>query len=275
MNVNIKCLVKACRESHLDYKFIDQNHNFVQINKNGSYFYFHNHLVPIISRIFGKIAGDKEFTYHLLKTYIRMPKTKGYLDPATIEKFDEYKRFKSLNGIFKDIEKEFEFPLIIKRNSGAVGNNVFMCNSRVEVEEKAKVIFNKNSNHYDYVLLAQEKLNIKKEYRVIILNNKIELVYLKDNSKGQFVGNLSPLHWRGSVASPIKNYKLEIKNLGQLVSKISGVISMDYAGLDVVEDENGELYLLEMNSQPGYDNFIRDNGDSEVVRIYKKILELM
>ena len=49
--------------------------------------------------------------------------------------------------------------------------------------------------HYDYIFLAQEYISIAQEYRVLVYDNELQFVYLKDNSEADFTGNISPLHF--------------------------------------------------------------------------------
>ena len=49
-------------------------------------------------------------------------------------------------------------------------------------------------------------------------------------------------------------------------------MAINYAGLDIALDKNGSYWLIEINSSPHYDIFVRDNGQI-VVKMFKGILD--
>lgn len=271
MNQNIIALKKACEELNLQYKVLDKDNLFLSVVMNEKEYFFIQNQVPLSLQVHSKIAVDKEYTYLLLKDSVPMPKTKGYLDPYVADKFQNYEHKKNYQEILNEILTEFTFPLILKRNSGSTGNNVFLVQNEDEALNAIEIILNKNNKDYDYILLAQEYLKIKKEFRVIILNGQIQFYYLKNNSEAEFVGNLSPLHWKGANAVLYKNEGHLFENISEAVSKIYSKFPIPYAGLDIIIDENDKLSLLEVNSHPAYEHFIADNGYDEVVKLYKMI----
>lgn len=272
MNINLSCARKACDQLGLSYKNIDQNGLLLEIELGTKKIHFVHFAVPLATHIQARICSDKEYTYMILKDKISMPKTIGFLDPF-VE--DEYKTYVQQNNIEKirDVIKEnFSFPLIIKRNRGATGNNVFECKSEDEIDTLLSIIFDKKSLHYDYVALAQEKISITEEYRVIILHGKINFAYIKDNSNAVYEGNLSPLHWKGAKAILLDSNDERLKRLQSLVDILYKEFPIPYTGLDVALTTDGQLELIEMNSHPAFGHFIADNGDEKVVGLYKDIL---
>jgi glutathione synthase/RimK-type ligase-like ATP-grasp enzyme len=271
MNVNISSLIKACNDLRLEYSQIDNHGDFFQVKIKNKLFFFHDVVTPLNSEIVSKIALDKEFTYQLLNQSINMPKTMGYLDPEVKREKLNYVKFKNIHEIVSDINKYFEFPVIIKRNSGRAGNNVFLVNNDSEIEESLNIIFSKNTKKYDYIALAQEKINIQKEYRVIVLDGNIQLIYLKDNSNGKFAGNISPLHYENANAVLILDDGIKTK-LQKFIEPIFDRLDFKYGGLDIAVDESGKLWLIEINTKPGFEYFAKDNGAEAIVDLYKNIL---
>lgn len=269
MMVNIECVIKACEGLGIEYKVLDEHSNFIEICSTPAH-YFIQTKTPLSTSDFVEICKDKDYTYKLLKDFVRMPKTKSYLDPYIAPEYDEYRGFASYDQILTDIQKEFSLPLIIKKNKGSVGRNVFLCKTVTELNDAVRVVLDHNSKHYDYVVLAQEKLDIAQEYRVVVYKNKVEFAYLKDNSKAKFTGNLSPLHWEGAKASLV-NDDLHIK-FQEIVSAIAERLDLKWAGLDLVYDVNGDWYLVEINSHPSFSKYVEDNGDQRVVELYRKVL---
>ena len=84
--------------------------------------------------------------------------------------------YKTIEAIENKILKEFELPVIIKRNRGATGKNVFLCQKEENMADYVNRIFNINNKNYDYVALAQEYIKIDCEYRAIFFDKKINFL---------------------------------------------------------------------------------------------------
>ncbi len=203
----------------------------------------------------------------------------------------------------EEIAAMHKFPLIVKANSLSRGINVYKCENKQEVAEAVNNIFNKESKNYDHVLISQDYLEIKEEYRVVVYDQKIMFAYQKDNTSGvggenilggenrpgganesggekimsgetkvaKFVGNLSPLHWENAIARIVKDENL-LADLQKFISPIYEKLSLKYAGLDIARDKNGDFQLIEINTQPGFSYFINDNGEEELIKMFEKIL---
>jgi glutathione synthase/RimK-type ligase-like ATP-grasp enzyme len=216
---------------------------------------------------------DKDFTYKLLKDLVKIPSSIAYLDPNVKEKNKKYLKLKNIQDILNNIQQNFTLPLIIKRNRGCEGNNVFLCKTPEEISEKLEIIFNQNSKNYDYIALAQEFIQIEREFRVVVVYNQIELIYEKDNHNADFVGNLSPLHYENSKAVIIQDSDLKDR-ITKFINPILTKLDLNFVGLDITLDKNGELFLIELNSNPGFKHFVDDNGEGEIVKLYIKALQI-
>lgn len=271
MNTHISAVKKAAAQLNLKVNAIDKDELFIEVTDGKKSEYFIQQVPPLNTVIVKRICKDKEYTYELLKNVVKMPKTKGYLDPKIQENYFKYVHFKSSKDLVLDIEKNFSYPIIVKRNSGSQGRNVFLCKNNSEAKKAIHKIFQKEYLNYDYSLIAQEKINIKQEFRVLILNTKVELVYLKDNSGADFEGNLSPLHWKDSKAVIMRDQDL-ISRLQNFINPIFTKLNLQYGGLDIAIDHEDEMWLIEANSHPFFEYFIKDNGDAEIVKLYEKML---
>jgi glutathione synthase/RimK-type ligase-like ATP-grasp enzyme len=275
MSVHTRCLVEACNRLGLPYSFIANDENFLRIERSGRRYYFPGASTPFNDGATSKICRDKEFSYKLLKDVIAMPKSMGFVDPEGPEKYRGYARVDSAEGIVKKICSEFNLPVIVKRNSGSQGQHVFLCKNREEVEAAVQKVFERDiekPDKYDHVVLAQEYIEGKREYRAVVFEKKILLLYEKDISGAEFTGNLSPLHWDNSKAVHIKDEKL-IERMQAFTAPIYPLLDLRYGGLDIIEDAEGNLSLVELNSRPGFGRFAEDNGSEPLVQMYQKILK--
>jgi len=272
MLTNIEILLAACEELNIPYEILHHSQNLIRLKQGGEEYYFVNYMTPFNSASVAEIFKDKEYTYQLLNGKINTPRTFGFVSPHCEEKYKKYLSFPDIESIVLEVNKNFSFPVILKRNRGAGGNNVFLCKTREQIKEALEIIFNVNSKDYDYVALAQEYIEIAHEYRAVFCKEKLVLLYEKDKSQAKFAGNLSPLHWEGANAKHIINPKL-MSEMEDFVKPVFAEIAINYAGLDIALDKNGAYWLIEINSSPNYDIFVRDNDRQIVVTMFKGLLD--
>jgi len=267
---NVRILLQACENLNINYELIDPNGNLVKVKLRKDY-YFCNSLTPLIDEVVSKILKDKEYTYYLLKDKIKIPQTIGFLSPFCGDKYKQYLKLSTIPEIITKIKANFALPLIVKRNSGSRGHNVFLCHNYEEIETALTLIFELKNKNYDDIALAQEYIQIKSEYRAIYLNKELVLLYEKNIEQAKFIGNLSPLHWEGAKAKCINDLQI-LAEIDDFARPIFNTIDLDYAGLDIVVDNQNKYWLIELNSHPSYSIFIRDNGEEIVIKIFEKML---
>ena len=272
MLTNIAILLEACRELNIPYEILHPSQNLIRIRHGGEDYFFVNYMTAFDSGSLAQIFKDKEYTYQLLKSHINTPKTLSFVSPHCEDKYRKYLSCPDIESIVLEVNKNFAFPVIIKRNRGSGGNNVFLCESGEQIKAALEIIFNVNSKDYDYVALAQEYIEIEHEYRAVFCKEKLVLLYEKDKSQAEFAGNLSPLHWEGAKAKHIINPKL-MSEIEDFVKPVFAEIAINYAGFDIAQDTKGVYWLIEINSSPNYDIFVRDNDRQIAVKMFKDILE--
>ncbi|NJM59475.1 MAG: alpha-L-glutamate ligase [Oscillatoriales cyanobacterium RU_3_3] len=272
MLTNINLVLAACQELNIPYEILHHSQNLVRIKKADRDYYFVNYMTPFNSASLAQIFKDKEYTYQLLKGKINTPKTLAFVSPYCEEKYQKYLSYRKIDEMVLEVNKIFTLPAIVKRNRGSGGNNVFLCESKEQIQAALEIIFNINNKDYDYVALAQEYIEIAREYRAVFFQGKLVLLYEKDKSQAQFAGNLSPLHWEGAKAKHILDPNL-MSEIEDFVKPVFAEVSIDYAGLDVALDARGKYWLIEINSSPNFDIFVRDNDRQIVVKMFKNILE--
>jgi glutathione synthase/RimK-type ligase-like ATP-grasp enzyme len=268
---NVLLLLKACKKLNVNYEIIHPAENLVKIKLDNKQHYFCNYSTPLINQAVAQIIKDKEYTYHILKQKVKLPKTVGFLSPFCDLQYKIYLKFPSFQDIILEVKDKFEIPVIIKRNSGSGGCNVFLCHHIDEIETALKEIFNINNKKYDYVAIAQDYIHIKSEYRAVFLNKQLVLLYEKDITDAKFAGNLSPLHWDGAKAKYINDPQI-LSEIASFAKPIFEELDLDYGGLDIVLDRDNQYWLIEVNSSPNYTIFARDNGEEPVLKIFEKML---
>ncbi len=267
----IQILVLACQDLNISYEIVHQHQRLLRIRLGDNFYYFVNQSTPFNCQSISNLSKDKEYIYSLLQDKINMPFTIGFINPFCEENFQKYLKYYSLADIEAEITGSFQLPVIIKRNSGTGGSNIFLCPDINQIQGFLETIFNVNSKDFDKIALAQEFLEIDREFRAIFFQGKLVLLYEKDISNARFVGNLSPLHWEGGKAKHITNQDL-IAKIESFAQPIFSEIPISYTGLDIIIDKSGKYWLLEINSSPGYKAFLQDNDYTILVDMFKDIL---
>lgn len=271
MNANLVHLLAACESLGIAHTVRHESGNLVEVTHAGRSHFFSNMSTPLNDHAMAQICQDKEFFYQLSLPLVRVPITRGYVNPFASARHREYVQLESVAAIAEDVARRFRLPVIIKKNRGSIGTNVFRCDGRAEVEAAIAEIFNPHSAKFDYVALAQDYIAIAREYRVLYLDGELQFAYEKNIEQAEFVGNLSPLHWRGARALLVEDATL-LERLRAAFAPLFASIPLRFCGLDVAIDQEGLIWLIEANAAPGFAYFIGDGGGPHVTQLYQRML---
>lgn len=272
MNRNIEAFIAACDRMGIPYQSHHKTNNLISVEVNGRSYAFVNWTTPFNPQSIMKLCQDKDYFYTFYHDVVRMPKTISFLNPYTDDKYADYLDSNTIFGMIEKIEAEFPYPLIVKKNRGSWGSNVFKVDNRRSLEKGLLDIFNMSSSRFDYIGLAQEFIDIDIEYRVIFLNGTYQFAYEKIMGASDFAENLSPLHTEGSKAQHVMN-ETDKGALIDFCAPLFDKLMIPFCGLDIARDKQGKLWLIEANSSPGFDHIIKHEGDELVVQLYEKMLK--
>ena len=108
------------------------------------------------------------------------------------------------------------------------------------------------------------------DYRVWILKNRILGIMKRSSSNNKEFRNNISLGGVGEKSDLPENIKQEC-------IKITQVMGLDVAGVDVIQNlETGKYYIIEVNSSPHYEGFLKAttiNPIEEIVKYIKNVLE--
>ncbi|MCX8034826.1 MAG: hypothetical protein N3A71_00865 [Candidatus Dojkabacteria bacterium] len=252
MRGNIKALLFFLQDYNID--FVQYDKNFIEVKCGSKKLLFINCRVPFNDHSTSSLFTDKYFTYLFLKDHIKMPTTHFYLDPYIEKKFSRYRKFKDYQSIIDDINSHFTIPLVLKPNRLSRRRNFFLIDDSAKIEIAVRRIFDHKSKNYDYGMISQEFVNIKEEYRVIVIANEVKLVYKK---------------WRF-----IKIHERNILDrIETVVQNITKFVDLNFVGIDIVKNKDEEIFLLEINSAPDFGPYIKHNNIQDIVEIYKFAFE--
>ncbi len=274
MNPNLSHLIEACHSLGIEYSINHSSGNLISVRHHGRTALFAGYTTPLNDHSTIQICQDKEFFYQLIAPSVRMPLTHGYLNPATSEKHRAYLEFASVEAIVADILNHFTPPLIVKKNRGSTGTNVFLAEAATDVTTCIEEIFNRHSYKFDYIALAQEYIAIAREYRIIYLNGKLEFAYEKNIEHARFTGNLSRLHWEGAQALLVDDLQL-LQAFDLAFAPLFQLLPLHFCGLDAAIDHDGNIWLIEANSAPGFGYFVADGGGPRLIQFYERMLSVL
>ena len=250
---------------------------------------------------FGKVLDDKFATYELLKLY-DLPVCEHNivyaLDNANgfVKEKIGYKYIENLFNRYKDI--------VIKVNTGTCGVNVFRFK---ELDKFKDFYMNLKAQNSSFSICPF--YNIKNEYQVIVLNNKIELMYKKelprvygdgrrtikelleefnyeyfkdisDNSLDVILedGEEYLYNWKfnlsGGARASFDIDSLDRLKLLKIVSDLSDKFQFGFCSIDIIKTDEEEFLVLEINSGIMMKNLIKEKIDGIVIAedIYTKAI---
>lgn len=273
MNTNIKFLLEACAALRVPYEICHPTENVIAVTdkETATRHVFVNWSTPLNPQSVVNLCKDKGYFYTFYKDVIQMPVTHAFLDPSLHEKYSNYIEQADVPGIVTAIDEAYDYPIIIKKNRGSCGSNVFKVDDAHDAARLIARVFDKNTKAYDYVVLAQEYIDIDIEYRVVFLDGVCQFAYVKNTDDAVMTDNISPLHWSGSRALLV-NEPDELKVLQDFCTPVFEKMAIPYCGLDVARDKSGQHWLIEANSSPGFDFIARGDGGAAVLALYKNVL---
>tara|TARA_Y100000310_G_scaffold92767_1_gene90386 strand:- start:1357 stop:2268 length:912 start_codon:yes stop_codon:yes gene_type:complete len=190
---------------------------------------------------------DKLYTQQILgESKLPVPKTLLVRHPIKIE----------------FVEKNINFPVIIKTLSGSFGAGVFLAENKKQLEQLLKMA---EITKKSYNIIVQEfiKDSWGKDIRVFVLNGKVIGCMMRQSTDGDFRANIS----RGGEGIPYQITE-EIEWLG---GESARLLDLDIAGVDLLFD-NGGYRICEVNSSPGFegmDKYTNTNIAEQIVNYVK------
>ena len=160
------------------------------------------------------------------------------------------------------VEKNLNFPVIIKTLSGSFGAGVFLAETKKQFEQLLKMA---EITKPSYNIIVQEfvKDSWGKDIRVFVLNGKVIGCMMRQATDGDFRANIT----RGGKGIP---YQIDA-DIEWLGGESARLLSLDIAGVDLLFDDSG-YRICEVNSSPGFegmDKFTKTNIAEDIVTYVK------
>ncbi len=198
-----------------------------------------------------EIAIDKFRTLYLLTL-------SGIPTPLTLVCESEYRAVENLD-VFN------ASSIVVKPLFGSRGFGVFKLRSRHIIEMRDlvwRVSFYLTASKA--VLLLQEYLRHRgTDYRLLVVGNRV-VAHMMRRARASWKTNVS------QGGEPVKTCRLD-PEVEDLAMRSCRVIGCEIAGVDIVETESGEKFVLELNTQPGWRG-IQSVTDVDIAREIVKFL---
>jgi len=233
-----------------------------------------------------RICDDKSAASDIL-LYSGVPAVEHlfFMRPGNLHYIGEGGNWDKINALFVEHE-----TLVCKANEGTGGNAVFLVKDKIQLEHAVHTIFKEQRS-----MAVSPFYDIQKEYRAIVLNGSVKLVYAKnvpyvvgDGTKSllqlmlEFMtekqtllhlefddeslkrvlkaGEVCSVHWKsnlGQGASPelVKDEGL-LLSLSDLALQAAKAIAIGFASVDIVSTPGG-MRVLEVNCGIMMEHFIR------------------
>jgi len=197
--------------------------------------------------------------------------------------------------------------LVCKPNEGTSGKNVFVVTNGGELEAAMSAVFESADS-----MAASPYYEIEKEYRIIVLDGVVKLVFSKEipyltgdgsSSLAQLILNNSPQSlpvgasamdlgqvlddgeiwkygWKHNLAhgavAHVVNDKALIGSLSDLAIAASNALNIRFASIDIIRTKDG-FRVLEINSGVMMEHFASssDENYAKAKEIYKEAIGLM
>lgn len=163
----------------------------------------------------------------------------------------------------KDLTSRFGFPIITKPRFGSQGKGIFLLKDKKDLQKFHQRM--KEEGYQDSGLwLFQRFLTTGVDYRVIVLGGKVLGAMKRIAGKDMIVTNFSQ-------GGSIDLAKID-KEATDMALKAAALFKLEYAGVDIMEDKEGNKYILEINRACQFKGFEQATGLNVAAEIVKYLV---
>lgn len=298
-----KIIEEICNELNIKYTYLSKDW-IIRLEKDNIIKYLSGNKFDLNGHALGNLIDDKYAFYDTLKN-LNIPVCEHKIFYRKNNTYDYAKDCNTYESIYEYFDK-CNKNVVVKINNGSLGMDVYHITNKEELIKTIDKLFQEN-----YSISICPFYDILNEYRIIILKDKIKLIFKKQrpviigngvNSIKELLIKLNPEYYKNKLLPDTILEKDEIYtydwrfNLSKgatanteipndILEKISTIalevtkkVGITFASIDIIELHNGSLLVLEANSGVTIDkvtNFI-DNGYNIAKEIYTEaIITLM
>ena len=189
---------------------------------------------------FIKLCDDKMLTFiKCANMGIKMPDT--FAGPLVYTSIQEpHLEF------LDDIISKLGFPMVVKKVYGSLGEGVFLVKNKDELIALYREICHSPVIFQRYVSSSKGR-----SIRVIVIDGKVFGAFIRKNG-GDFRSNFGTTAGSDKLENPDKYISF--------AAKIAEKLEIEYAGIDLLDDDNGGIVMCEINSNAFFEEFEKTTG---------------
>ena len=270
------CFKNAFKKHGIDFCHVKSNEKLCYINQNGNIVFnekkpdfvvfwdkdvlFASMLEKLGIKVFNnsrsiEICDDKAKTVvALAQRGIPMPKT--VVAPLVFSNCNENDQ-----TFINNLVQTLDFPMIVKESNGSFGWQVYLANNKQQLNDLRKKLLHVSHLYQQFISSSSGK-----DVRVIVVGGKAVASMVREN-KNDFRANVE----LGGSAKymPVDDVFL------RTAENCANALDLDYAGVDLLVDQNGLPLVCEVNSNAYFKGmqsvFNVDVADVYLQHILKKL----
>ncbi len=264
---------EICEELNIKYTYLSKNW-VIRLEKGNQVRYLTSNKFDLNGHALGMIMDDKYAFYDTLKS-LNIPACEHHI----FYNQDNENDFAECCHTKEDLIKcfnDYQNDVVIKPNHGAVGHGVYHITNEKRLFSKTKELFKTN-----YSISICPYYHAKNEYRVIVLDNQVKLIFKKYNPKvigdgkstlKELLVKFNPSYFtdvevaniipkkdeeyvydfrfnlsRGAIASVDIDHEIKAK-VTKLALEVTRKVGVTFASIDILETTDNRLLVLEANS---------------------------
>ena len=290
---NLQRIIKQIAlENDLSYEVLSCD-LVIKLTKGNKIRYINGYKFGLNSHSLGLILDDKYATYELLNSLgISVCKHHILFRPTNHNSYA--KNYNSFDYCY-DLFLKYNKNVILKVNNGTCGDGVYHITTKKEL----KKVYN-HLLKYNFSISLCPYYDIKNEYRVILLNNEIKIMYGKinpvviGNGKDKLIDllkdfNINYFGYKTNLKKNI-NYNKVLKKdekfiydfkynlskgsiitedidketksiISKMAKDVSKKINLGFGSIDIIKTNDDKYYVLEINSGVMIENYIKLTSD--------------
>lgn len=297
-----KIINGICIKNNIETKFVSKDWVII-LKKDNKIRFITGCKFPLNDHALGEVIDDKYALYDVLK-YFNIPVCEHHILYSDDNK-NKYALDANNKKLVYDYFEKYKH-IVLKTNIGTCGHDVYKIDNKNDIEKTLNNLFSKYTS-----ISYCPYYNIINEYRVIVLNKKIKLMYkkikpvvigdgiktikelligfnssyfenkLKDDKYNRILNKDEKYeyNWKfnlsqGAIASFDIDKTIK-ENIIKLVNKIIDTINVKFVSIDIIKTKD-ELLVLEINSGIMMENIINMVHDKKIVYdIYEEAIKEM
>lgn len=290
---NLQRIIKQIAlENDLSYEVLSYD-LVIKLTKGNKIRYINGYKFGLNSHSLGLILDDKYATYELLNSLgISVCKHHILFRPTNHNSYA--KNYNSFDYCY-DLFLKYNKNVILKVNNGTCGDGVYHITTKKELKKIYNYLLK-----YNFSISLCPYYDIKNEYRVILLNNEIKIMYGKinpvviGNGKDKLIDllkdfNINYFGYKTNLKKNI-NYNKVLKKdekfiydfkynlskgsiitedidketksiISKMAKDVSKKINLGFGSIDIIKTNDDKYYVLEINSGVMIENYIKLTSD--------------